>query len=129
MAAGGKTPDANAFWINSPLHGARAHGADRSLHVEHGGGLMIARCEAVLEHKRLDSVFVEPFCYLFAFVVHRQVSVAATRTNHHRGTVGFIRGRRIDRERGLIGRLFANRSRGAVGPEQNRFHAIGRLAY
>src|SRR5581483_1457716 len=82
---------------------------------------MIARAEAVLEHERGDTVFVEPVGDGFALMIDGQRSVAAAGADHDRRTCCLGRRREINRERGLVSVLGADGAGRALRPEQLDF--------
>src|SRR5579872_4809718 len=50
----------------------------------------LVRCP-IFQNKCADTELVEELRNLFSLVIVRQASVASTRTDHHRGSIGFIR--------------------------------------
>src|SRR5207237_7936947 len=91
VSAGRETPNADSRRIDVPLLGAGAHRANRSLSVLQGRRMMIARGDAILEHKAGHADRVNPFGDLLAFVVDGEKSIAASRTDDHGRPVGLVR--------------------------------------
>ena len=85
--------------------------------------MVIARAETIPHDKGRNAQRREPTSRLNAFLVGRQVRVAAARKNHDRRARRMI-GRQEGRDRRPILRRIAERARSTAGPERH----LGELA-
>src|SRR5881628_2395836 len=96
MTAGGRTHDADAFWIHLPFVGARANESQGTRSVlQHARVPIAVWTEPIFEHESSDALFIQPQRIILAFV-GRESGIAAAGANDHRsaarlGGIGGIR--------------------------------------
>ncbi len=85
MAAGGEADDADFVGVDIPVGGVGADGADGAAEVLEGGGVAVARGDAVFEDEGGDAAGREPPGDLMALVGHDDGAVAAAGTDDDGG--------------------------------------------
>ena len=126
VSASGEAPDTDGVGTQLPLGCVAADEANGPQAVKHGGGVEVARAEAVLEDVGADVVLVEPASFCGTFFFHDEVVVASAGKDDD-GSVWAGAGSGVGEELRDVGVVFADGSGSAGGPEvDDRGEAYGR---
>src|SRR5581483_12255994 len=119
MATGGEAHDADARRIDIEVLRSCANEANSALRVPERNGKQVFRAEAIGKDEGGDAASVKPVGGLASFEIVSEVNVCAARTDDHRRTVGGMRLRVEDGQRGNINGFRSLRARRCTIPETN----------